>query len=204
MQTSPSSTHSSRSHKCGPDTKALTWGMHDLDDTFQELLDAQQKRRLPPVHLWHPEHTGSIDIRIDRDGVWYHQGRRIERQALCTLFATILRRDDDTYYLVTPQERLEIQVEDVPFIGIDMEVRNPGSNASELIVSTNMGDHVVVDADHPLMLCDDIPYVDVRNGLLARLNRNTYYRLIDAGMKEAGEWVIYSAGARFTMGRVDE
>ncbi len=85
------------------------------------------ERGLPPVHLWHPEHCGDIDIRIRRDGVWFHEGTPIGREALVRLFSTVLRLDPDGYHLVTPVEKLKIQVEDAPFIAtrVDRDGRHP-------------------------------------------------------------------------------
>ena len=97
--------------------------MSDIDDLFETLTNLQRSKRLPPLHLWQPEHVGVIDIRIDREGIWYHEGTRIERQPLVDLFATILRREKDDYYLVTPAEKMRIVVEEAPFIAIDLDVR---------------------------------------------------------------------------------
>ena len=97
--------------------------MSDIDDLFETLTNLQRSKRLPPLHLWQPEHVGVIDIRIDREGIWYHEGTRIERQPLVDLFATILRREKDDYYLVTPAEKMRIVVDEAPFIAIDLDVR---------------------------------------------------------------------------------
>ena len=97
--------------------------MSYIDDLFDTLTQLQQNKRLPPLHLWQPERSGEIDIRIDREGRWYHEGTLIERQPLVDLFATILRLETNGYYLVTPVEKMKILVEEVPFIAVDLDVR---------------------------------------------------------------------------------
>jgi hypothetical protein len=123
--------------------------MSDIDELFETLTNLQRSKRLPPLHLWQPEHEGVIDIRIDREGAWYHEGARIQRQPLVDLFATILRREGDDYFLVTPAEKMKIAVEEAPFIAIDLDVRGVGA-AKQLLFSTNVGDYVVADQDHRL------------------------------------------------------
>ena len=90
--------------------------MSDIDELFETLTNLQRSKRLPPLHLWQPEHEGVIDIRIDREGAWYHEGVRIQRQPLVDLFATILRREGDDYFLVTPAEKMKIAVEEAPLL----------------------------------------------------------------------------------------
>ena len=104
--------------------------MSYIDDLFDTLMQLQQNKRLPPLHLWQPERSGEIDIRIDREGRWYHEGTRIERQPLVALFATILRLETNGYYLVTPVEKMKILVEEVPFIAVDLAVRGSGQDKS--------------------------------------------------------------------------
>ncbi|MEQ8484087.1 MAG: DUF1285 domain-containing protein [Pseudomonadales bacterium] len=179
--------------------------MRDLDSLFDTLTAEQSQKRLPPVDKWHPERVGHIDIRIARNGAWYHEGDPIRREALIKLFSTVLRRDDDGYCLVTPAEKLLIEVEDAPFMAVDMEVKGEGRNA-QLLFTTNVGDHVVADADHPIQVEDQDgeprPYVHVRLGLDALITRAVFYRLVELSVQERGELVVYSRGARFVLGRV--
>jgi uncharacterized protein len=177
--------------------------MSHLDDLFETLEALQHGRKLPPVQQWQPERVGSIDIRIAADGVWYHEGAPFVRDALVRLFATVLRKDDDGYYLVTPAEKLKIQVDDAPFVALDMEVRGSGRDA-ELLFTTNVGDYVVADAEHPLIVeqrgDEPRPYVHVRDGLHALINRAVFYRLVDQALAENDHLVAYSRGARFVLG----
>lgn len=154
--------------------------MQEVQALFDELLQAQQDKRLPPVSAWQPARQGSIDIRIASDGRWFHEGDVIARHELVVLFAGILRKDDQGYALVTPAERLAIEVEDAPFVAVDMQVG--GSNSvPELLFSTNVEDHIIAGAEHPIVLQGDPgrPYVMVRDDLLASLSRPLYYRLVD-------------------------
>lgn len=175
--------------------------MDKVDNFFEELITLQAGKSLPPVSQWHPVNEGVIDICIDREGRWYHDGRLIKRPAIAKVFSGILRREHDDYFLVTPVEKLKIRVDDVPFIGTRAETRGEGS-ALEVIVSTNMEDHVVLCDDHPLEMRGDIPYVQVRDALFARLSRSCYYGLVEQGVEEEGAWCLYSGGARFVLGHI--
>ena len=96
--------------------------MTDIDSLFDSLEALQADKKLPPVAQWQPERVGQIDIRIARDGAWYHEGAPFKRPALVKLFSTVLRRDPDGFCLVTPAEKLLIEVEDVPFLAIDFRL----------------------------------------------------------------------------------
>lgn len=175
------------------------------ESLFDTLQQAQADRKLPPVQQWHPERVGRIDIRIAADGTWYHEGDPIRRDALVRLFATVLRKDPDGYCLVTPAEKLLIEVEDAPFVAVGLEVKGQGRDA-ELLFSTNVGDHVVADAEHPLRVDEPAgeprPYVTVRDRLEALINRPVFYRLVDQALEEGDELVVYSRGTRFVLGRI--
>ena len=176
-----------------------------IDELFESLEALQTSRKRPPVEQWHPETTGSIDIRIARDGTWYHEGATFQRAALVKLLASVLRKDPDGYFLVTPAERLEIIVDDVPFVAVDLDVRGQGRDA-ELLFTTNLDDYVVADADHPIRVAQEAgeprPYVMVRGGMEALINRPVFYRLVEAAREEGDELVVYSRGARFLLGKV--
>ena len=160
--------------------------------TDQLLAAAQQAAKagkLPPVHLWNPPFCGDIDMEIRRDGTWFHDGTPIGRAPLVRLFSTILKREGDRYFLVTPVEKVGIRVEDAPFVVQDFEVAGSG-RAQAITMVTNVGDTVPVGPDCPLRLADapqdaPRPYVHVRAGLEALIDRKSFYRLVDLG--EAGE-----------------
>ena len=116
---------------------------------FEELLAVARDRSLPPVADWQPQRTGEIDIRIASNGDWYHEGTLVKRFAIARLFATILRVDDGAHYLVTPVEKLRIEVEDAPFIATDFETDGEDEQR-RIVFATNVGDAVLADAAHPI------------------------------------------------------
>ncbi len=176
----------------------------DVTRNLLAQLPTGEEGSLPPVDLWHPPFCGDIDMRIARDGTWYHQGTPITRPAMVRLFSTILRRDPERYVLVTPVECVGIQVEDVPFLAVDVEWSGSGK-AQALDLVTNVGDRVAVAAEYPLRFeeQDDqpAPYVRVRGGLDARLNRAVFYRLmekVEEGTHEGRAWLgLWSRGSFF-------
>ncbi len=176
-----------------------------MNEAFDTLLKVARDRKLPPVEQWQPQRVGDIDIRIKADGRWFHDGAEIKRQRLVELFATILRRDPDGYCLVTPAEKLRIQVDDAPFVAIDMESAGEGQER-RLILTTNVGDHVLVDAAHPITVLDNRgeprPYVEVRADLRALIGRSVFYRLVDLGEVRDSVLEVWSSGTRFVLGDV--
>src|SRR5580704_1710323 len=132
--------------------------------------DAAAGRGLPPVERWNPKHCGEIDIRVARDGTWFHQGSPIGRKELVRLFSTILRRDPDGYVLVTPAEKMRIVVEDAPFLSVLLDGEGRAQN---LVFTTNVGDVTVAGAENAIRVETDpetdepAPYVHVRKGLEA-------------------------------------
>jgi hypothetical protein len=175
--------------------------------TASGLLAAAQvtgAKGLPPVHLWNPPYCGEIDIRIARDGIWWHEGSPIGRAPLVRLFSTILKREGARFYLVTPVEKVGIVVEDVPFIATDFVVAGAGAGQA-LTFTTNVGDSVVAGPDAPLRLTGDAPYVMVRAGLEARIDRKSFYRLAELGALaewQGEEWFgVWSGGAFWPMQR---
>ncbi len=173
--------------------------MSYIDDLFETLIQLQRNKRLPPLHLWQPDHSGVIDIRIDREGAWYHEGVKIQRQPLVDLFATILRREEDGYYLVTPAEKMKISVEEVPFIAVDLDVRGEGSD-KQLLFSTNVGDYVIAGQENPIYMQAERPFLLIRDGLEARIQRSVFYRLVEEGEPKGDDLMVYSGGQGFNLG----
>jgi hypothetical protein len=138
-------------------------------------------RGLPPVHLWNPAHCGEIDIVIRKDGSWVHEGARINREALVRLFSTVLRKDPDGVYLVTPVEKMKITVEDAPFVAVRVD-RAKGGEALKFL--TNVGDEVTAGPEHAIRVETDAageprPYLHVRRGLEALISRPVFYELVE-------------------------
>ena len=170
-----------------------------MNDQFEELLALQEARKLPPVESWTPSQTGSIDINIDRAGNWFHEGTKITRKQLVNQFATILIWEAGEFFLVTPVEKMKISVESTPFLVVDLEVRGAGEK-TDILFSTNVGDHLLVDRNHPVYMFNTEPIFLVRSKLEARILPSVYYRLIDQGIEESDELVVYSQGHRFSLG----
>ncbi|MCK7543038.1 DUF1285 domain-containing protein [Marinobacter bryozoorum] len=176
----------------------------------EQVKSASQGAGLPPIEKWNPELSGDIDIRVARDGGWYHQGELIQREAIVRLFSTILRREEDgEYYLVTPVEKWRIKVEDTPLLAHSLEVAGTGKD-QVLAVTTNVGERLLLGPDHPLEVGayegdgTPRPVVHVRRGLEARLVTAAYYELADllvenptSGKDLLGIW---SSGEFFPVG----
>ncbi len=172
-------------------------------DTINEL-EKQYRDKLPPVHLWTPELNGDLDMRIDREGQWFYQGGRVERLPMVKMFSTILKREGDDYFLVTPVEKWRIQVEVAPFlITAWREVDANGARALALV--TNVGTEFLLDAEHPMWVdaAEDgspLPSVMVRGNLPGLLSRSVYYQLAEMATEEEGRFFLNSCGERFYLG----
>ncbi|MDA8770009.1 DUF1285 domain-containing protein [Planktomarina temperata] len=146
---------------------------------------ATRGKGLPPVHLWNPPFCGDLDIRIARDGTWFYLGTPIGRPALVKLFSSILKKEAGKYYLVTPVEKVGIQVDDAPFVAVDVDHRD-----GDLHFTTQVGDTMIAGPDHPIRVERDpktgepSPYVLVRSNLEALIDRKSFYRLVDLGLHE--------------------
>ena len=161
--------------------------------------------KLPPVHLWDPPYCGDLDIRIARDGTWFYMGTPIGRATLVRLFSTILKREDDRYFLVTPVEKVGISVDDAPFVAVDFTATGEG-HQQVLRFQTNVGDLVDAGPEHPIRVVRDAesgepsPYVMVRSGLEALIDRKSFYRLVDLGAHEENggtRWFGLWSGGQF-------
>jgi len=172
--------------------------------------DLTPERIIPPVHLWEPDYCGDIGMKIAYDGQWYYAGSPIGRKKLVDLFSTILRFDDDgEYYLVTPAEKIRVEVEDVPFIVIAMHAEGQGRE-QKITFSTNVGDRVLAGGMHPFRFeintetQEPAPYVHIRARLEARINRAVFYDLVNLGATHDGQFGIWSDGVFSPMMPADE
>ena len=175
--------------------------MTEIDSLFDELLEQQRNKKLPPVETWKPKNLGAIDIKISRDGTWVHEGGEIKRKELVQLFSTILVKEENRYFLVTPVQKLRIEVEDTPFVAVSFQVRGEPPE-TDIIFETNVGDLVVLNKEHILWVAEGKPYIHVRSGLNALLTRNAFYHLIDYGVEKNGKLIIYSSGSSFSLGPI--
>jgi uncharacterized protein len=156
----------------------------------------------PPVHLWNPPFCGDLDMRIARDGTWFYLGTPIGRKPLVKLFASIIKREDDRYFLVTPVEKVGITVEDAPFVAVDFTAEGKGADRT-LTFHTNVDDSVTAGPDNPIRVTRDpatgepAPYVLIRRNLEALIDRKSFYRLVDLGAEHDGQFGVWSGGAFF-------
>jgi len=166
---------------------------------------AAGKKGPPPVHLWNPPFCGDLDMRIARDGTWFYLGTPIGRKELVKLFSTILRRDGDDYFLVTPVEKVGIIVDDAPFVAVDFEATGGGRD-QVLTFTTQVEDQVAAGPEHPIRVERDAesgepsPYVLVRANLEALIDRKSFYRLVDIGTIEplnGEDWFGIWSGGKF-------
>ena len=176
-----------------------------LDGVIAAAKTQAPGRGLPPVHLWHPEHCGEIDIVIKRDGLWFHDGTPIGREALVRLFSTVLRKDPDGFHLVTPVEKMRITVEDAPFIAVRVD-----RVGEALRFLTNVGDEVEAGPDNAIRVeaapgdGEPKPYLHVRRGLEALIRRPVFYELVEMAEErqtpEGARLEVQSNGVWFPLG----
>jgi hypothetical protein len=170
---------------------------------FQAAAEGQPG--LPPVERWNPAYCGDSDMRIARDGTWFHQGEPIRRPALVRLFSAILRKDEEGFMLVTPAEKLSIMVEDAPFLAVLMTAEGEGEK-QRLAFTTNVGDIAIAGPDHALRFAPDpcsgapIPYLHVRRGLEAKLARSVYYDLVERAVERGEDLGVWSDAVFFVLG----
>jgi hypothetical protein len=180
-------------------------GQKTVTPTAEGLIasvKATKTRGLPPVHLWNPPFCGDLDIRIARDGTWYYLGTPFGRLELVKLFSSILKLEDGKYYLVTPVEKVGITVDDAPFVAVDFEVAGQGRD-QVLTFETKVGDFAAAGPDHPIRVARDpetgepSPYIMIRAGLEALIDRKSFYRLVDIGAHHDGWFGLWSSGQFF-------
>ena len=177
-------------------------------DGIAAAARAASGQGLPPVERWKPPFCGDLDMRIARDGTWFYLGTPIGRFELVKLFSSILRKDGDKYFLVTPVEMVGITVEDAPFVAIDFEAEGVGES-QVLTFQTHVGDFAVAGPDHPIRVVRDAetgepaPYVLVRRNLEALIDRKSFYRLVELGVHhehDGARWFgLWSSGQFFPM-----
>ena len=162
-----------------------------------------------PVHLWNPPFCGDIDMRIAADGTWHYQKTPIGRPALVKLFASILKREGERYFLVTPVEKCGIAVDDAPFLAVELKVEDAGNSERVLHFRTNVDDWVACGRDHPLRFATEPgtgglkPYLHVRRNLWAKMTRALFYDLVELGEEREADGMamfgVASAGAFYPM-----
>ena len=175
-------------------------------ESLAASASAATKGAPPPVERWNPPFCGDLDMRIARDGTWFYQGTPIGRPGLVRLFSSILKREGDSYFLVTPVEKVGITVDDAPFVAVDVEAEGAGRDA-RLTFHTHVGDSVIAGTEHPIRVHRDpetgepSPYVLIRRNLEALIDRKSFYRLVELGAHhdhEGTRWFgLWSDGVFF-------
>ncbi|MFW2065596.1 DUF1285 domain-containing protein [Acinetobacter johnsonii] len=181
-----------------PTKKVAIADNKNLTDIAQYIKDGQtgHKRSIPPLDQWHPKHCGAMDLKVLANGEWWHEGQLIKRQAMIELFATVLWKEEDKFYLKTPVEQIEIKVEDEPlFVNQVDQVEIAGKIYLQLTTTTQ--DVVIVDEDHPIFMREYQgelrPYVHVRFGINALIQRAAFFHLVEMGElleNEKGESIL--------------
>lgn len=178
-------------------------------ESLMASAKAAKTRGLPPLEKWNPPFCGDIDMQIKRDGTWFYEGTPIGRPGLVKLFASILWREDDEYFLVTPVEKVGITVEDAPFVAVDFENKGE-SDAQVLQFETNLGDIAIAGPEFPIRVVRDeetgepSPYVLIRRNLEALIDRKSFYRLVDLGVHHEDWFGVWSGGKFFGIIPSDE
>jgi len=180
---------------------------------LEQIAEQIEAHGQPPVDTWKPKHVGEIDIKIDSQGFWFHEGDPISRDKLVALFASILWAEDDQHFLVTPAEKLKIQVQDVPYVVHQAEFVD-----GAWVAVTNTHEQVIIGESNPVQLREYqsphqkqgqaqwVPYVNVRYDLWARVNRSIYYQWVEAALEhqasEGSPLILSSQGYEFEVARV--
>ncbi|MEC7118788.1 MAG: DUF1285 domain-containing protein [Pseudomonadota bacterium] len=195
----------------GQDEKNTIQGMPTGLSQILAQADQARTRALPPLDKWNPSYCGEMDLRIAANGEWWHEGIRMTRQKLVDLFATVLWREDDRYFLKTPVEKIGIQVEDVPLLVTQVE-QIEADGQTWIQCQTKTGDTVFADAEHPIFMRayqgEMRPYILIRRNLEALIHRNAFYHLLNMAdlLEQAGQPImrLYSGGQVFELSHTAE
>jgi uncharacterized protein len=182
-------------------------------ESIQAAASEAARKGPPPVHLWNPPFCGDLDMRISPDGTWHYLKTPIGRPALVKLFASVLKREGDKYFLVTPVEKVGITVDDAPFLAVELKVEEGGPQGRQLHFRTNVDDWVACGAGHVLRFEPEPvtgglkPYLHVRRDLWAKVTRALFYDLVELGEERDVNGVrmfgIASGGEFFIMAAAD-
>lgn len=181
----------------------------DVNQLQQILADQKQA----PVEKWHPENCGEMDLVIKNDASWWYMGSKINRKRLVKLFSTVLKKEEDDYFLVTPVEKIKIQVEDVPFKIINLQQIKDKKYAHPLIVmQNNIGELIPLNNEHPLEIKQDnngfpLPYITVRKNLNAKLSRSVFYEIVTLAkptqLNGVEHLIVHSGDWNFDLGAAE-
>ena len=188
-------------------TNTLVPDDKNLSNISQYLKNAQSshKRSIPPLDQWHPKHCGAMDLKVKANGEWWHEGQLIKRQSMIDLFSTVLWKEGGKFYLKTPVEQIEIEVEDEPlFVNSVEQIQLEGLHYIQL--STTTQDVVIVDQEHPIFMREFDgelrPYVHVRFGINALIQRASFFHLVEMGElmeNQQGESILLLKSGNFDL-----
>jgi hypothetical protein len=173
-------------------------------DNLQQLSRESTSGKIPPVENWNPPLSGDMDLCIKANGDWYHEGTLMWRKPLVKLFSSILKKEGDDYFLVSPVEKWRIQVEDAPLLVTSLEIESEGKVRDQKIwFSTTTEDKFLLGGDHLLALIKKNeqlrPYVRVRHNLDALIGRNVFYELVAKAVNHEGVEGVWSDGMFFPL-----
>ncbi|PTB83055.1 DUF1285 domain-containing protein [Pseudidiomarina aestuarii] len=173
---------------------------------LSDLVQSLEQRKHAPTELWNPPYCGEIPIQIDQNGDWWYAGSVIQRKRLVQLFASVLVREGDDYFLVTPVEKVKIQVADAPFMVTAWKtIERDQQKIIQLNLNTD--ETVVLKDPSQIILKDDIPYIDLGQQILAKVHRNVFYQWLEVAEQSVKgsvtEMILHSAGQTFAIGRVN-
>ena len=171
-----------------------------LDSLLAQLASQSS---MPPVEQWDPDYCGEIDLVIKRDGTWFYQGTPFKRMNMVKLFASVIKKEEHDYFLVTPVEKIKIRVEQYPFVITQWQWQD--DSQQDMVLSTNLDDTFLLDAEHPLTVDKDANLtVTVRRNLQAIVHRNVYYQWIEEAKtsEDNTSLVIHSNGLPFVLGQL--
>ena len=178
---------------------------------MEKLARAAADEKLPPVDAWQPTVQKDMGLRISRDGAWHYLGSPIARPSLVRLLSRVMKREGEDFFLVSPVEKLRIEVEDAPFLAVELECAGE-RKSQRLVFRTNVDDVVIAGKAHPIRVNEGpisgapSPYIEVRDGLWALISRAVYYELAERVMPSPntpGQWGVFSEGCFFELGSVD-
>ena len=188
-------------------TNTLVPDDKNLSNISQYLKNAQSshKRSIPPLDQWHPKHCGAMDLKVKANGEWWHEGQLIKRQSMIDLFSTVLWKEDGKFYLKTPVEQIEIEVEDEPLF-VNQVDQVEINQQTFLQLTTTTQDVVIVDQEHPIFMREFDgelrPYVHVRFGINALIQRASFFHLIEMGElmeNQQGESILLLKSGNFNL-----
>ena len=180
--------------------------LENITSQLGKLADGKSSK-IPPVELWDPPYCGEIDIVIKANGDWFYNGTIFKRLALVKLFASVIKKEDNDYFLVTPVEKVKIVVEQAPFVLTKWEWQD--TEQTNMLVCTNVDDEFVLDKSHPLTFDEKGEmYITVRRNLQAKVHRNVYYQWVEVAQQvetqKGTELMFTSADYDFSLGVIEE